>query len=62
MPALKGKDIPPGPWVNPDRPRRMPLSSRLCRSCGSLMAQALVDLGEEYHWLCGPSKRFLKKS
>lgn len=59
MPALKGKDIPPGPWARrtADRDRRLPISTQLCRACGTLLAQALVDAGEEWHVCCGPPRR-----
>lgn len=54
MPALKGADIPPGNWARD--PRRMPLSSRLCPGCGTLMAQALVDIGYTCHVTCDPPR------
>jgi hypothetical protein len=54
MPALRGKDIPPGPWA---RDRRLPISTKLCESCGTLMAQSLVDAGERWHVTCGPARR-----
>lgn len=56
-------DIPPAAW-HPSIPPQpailagnMPISSTLCRGCNRPMAQALVDMGEEYHVDCGPDRR-----
>lgn len=40
----------------PEARRPRPGISKLCRGCGTLLDQSLVESGAEYHWLCVPRR------
>lgn len=51
MPKLNGRDVPPGPWSNPNWTTNR-YSGIACPVCGFWLHQLLIDLGVRVHPTC----------